>query len=88
MLLYWLNIRAFGALLPVSWRYAKHAGLVEADISAMIDLSVGRRIYVAQALYAISAVLCVFSTYWCIGFIMLAKLNYVFGPRIVVLGRI
>src|SRR5271168_2194615 len=40
LLLYWLNIFAFGALLLASWRYAKHAGLVEADVSAMINLSV------------------------------------------------
>jgi uncharacterized membrane protein len=88
LLLYWLNILAFGALLLASWRYAKHAGLVEAEISAMIDLSVERRIFVAQALYACGAVLCVFSTYWSIGFIMLVQLNYVLGPRIGVLGRI
>jgi uncharacterized membrane protein len=88
LLLYWLNILAFGALLLASWRYAKHAGLVEADIAAMIDLSVERRIFVAQALYAFGAVLCVFNTYWGIGFIMLVQLNYVLGPRIGVLVRI
>ncbi len=88
LLLYWLNIFAFGAVLLVSWRYAKHAGLLEADISATIDLSVERRIVVAQALYAFGAVLCVFSTYWSIGFIMLVQLNYVVGLRVGVLGRI
>jgi uncharacterized membrane protein len=88
LLLYWFNILAFGALLLASWRYAKHAGLVEAETSAMIDLSVERRIFIAQALYAFGAVLCVFSTYWSIGFIMLVQLNYVLGPRIGVLGRI
>jgi uncharacterized membrane protein len=88
LLLYWLNILAFGALLLASWRYAKHAGLVETDVSAMIDLSVERRIFVAQALYLFGAALCVFSTYWSIGFIILVQLNYVLGPRIGVLGRI
>jgi uncharacterized membrane protein len=88
LLLYWLNILAFGALLLASWRYAKHAGLVEADVSAMINLSVERRIFVAQALYAFGAALCLFSTYWSIGFIMLVQLNYVVGPRIGVLARI
>src|SRR3984885_4061633 len=39
LLVYWLNILAFGALLLASWRYAKRAGLVEAEVSAMIDLS-------------------------------------------------
>jgi uncharacterized membrane protein len=88
LLLYWLNILLFGTLLLASWRYAKHAGLVEADVSASIDLSVERRIFVAQALYALGAALCVFSTYWSIGFIILVQLNYVIGPRIGVLGRI
>jgi uncharacterized membrane protein len=88
LLVYWLNILAFGALLLASWRYAKHAGLVEADVSAMINLSVERRIFVAQALYAFGAALCLFSTYWSIGFIMLVQLNYVVGPRIGVLARI
>lgn len=88
LLLYWVNILAFGALLLGSWRYAKYAGLVEADVSAMINLSVERRIFVAQALYAFGAALCLFSTYWSIGFIMLVQLNYVVGPRIGVLARI
>jgi TMEM175 potassium channel family protein len=88
LLVYWLNILAFGALLLASWRYAKHAGLVEADVSAMINLSVERRIFVAQALYAFGAALCLFSTYCSIGFIMLVQLNYVVGPRIGVLARI
>ena len=85
VLLYWMNILAFGALLLASWRYAKHAGLVEADVSAMIDLSVQRRIYVA---YALGAALGVGNTYWSIGFIILVQLNYVVGPRIGVLARI
>jgi uncharacterized membrane protein len=88
LLLYWLNILAFGALLLASWRYAKHAGLVEADVSAMINLSVEQRIFVAQALYAFGVALCLFSTYWSIGFIMLVQLNHVVGPRIGVLARI
>jgi uncharacterized membrane protein len=88
LLLYWLNILAFGALLLASWRYAKYAGLVETDVATMIDLSVERRIFVAQALYLFGATLCVFSTYWSIGFIILVQLNYVVGPRIGVLGRI
>ena len=88
LLVYWMNILAFGALLLASWRYAKHAGLVQADVSAMIDLSVERRIFIAQALYAFGAALCLFSTFWSIGFIILVQLNYVVGPRIGVLAQI
>jgi uncharacterized membrane protein len=88
LLLYWLNILAFGALLFASWRYAMHAGLVETEISAVIGRSVERRICIAQALYAFGAALCLFSTYWSIGFIMLVQLLYVVGPRTGVLSRI
>ena len=54
----------------------------------MINLSVERRVFVAQAPYAVGAALCLFSTYWSIGFILLVQLNYVVGPRIGVLARI
>jgi uncharacterized membrane protein len=88
LLLYWLNILALGAVLYASWRYAMRAGLVEADLSAMIDRSVERRIIIAQALYAFGAALCLFSTYWSIGFIILVQLIYVVGPRRGILSRI
>ena len=54
----------------------------------MVHASVERRIVIAQALYAFGAMLCLFSTYWSIGFIVIVQLNYVIGPRIGVLGRI
>jgi uncharacterized membrane protein len=93
LLQYWLNIVALGGLLYASWRYTMHAGLVEADVSAVIDRSVARRIYVAQALYAFGAALCFVNTYWSIGFIIVVQLNYVVvnyvvGPRVGVLARI
>jgi len=88
LLLYWLNIVALGAVLLVSWRYAMGARLVEPDISAVIDRSVLRRIYVAQGLYAFGAALCLFSTYWSIGFIMTVQMIYVAGPRTGILSRI
>lgn len=88
LLLYWLNILALGALLFASWRYAMHSGLVKADISAAIDRSVERRIYIAQALYAFGAALCLFSTYWSIGFIIMVQMIYVVGPRTGILSRI
>jgi uncharacterized membrane protein len=88
LLLYWLNILALGVVLYTSWRYAMRSGLVEADLSAMIDRSVDRRIIIAQALYAIGAALCLFSTYWSIGFIILVQMIYVIGPRRGILSRI
>ena len=40
------------------------------------------RIVIAQALYAFGASLCVISTYWSIGFIVLVQLNYAIAPRL------
>ena len=87
LLLYWLNIFAFGAILFVSWRYAIHAGLVEPDVSVAIDRSVLNRIVIAQALYAFGAALCFASTYWSIGFIISVQMIYVVGPRRGILSR-
>jgi uncharacterized membrane protein len=88
LLLYWVNIVALGGLLYASWRYAMRGGLVEAEISALIDRSVERRIYIAQALYAFGAALCFVSTYWSIGFIIVVQMIYVIGPRRGILSRI
>ena len=88
LVLYWLNIVALGALLWVSWRYAVRSGLVEPGVAEAVDRSVRRRIYIAQGLYAAGAALCLFSTYWSIGFIMLVQMIYVVGPRTGILSRI
>jgi uncharacterized membrane protein len=88
LLLYWLNVLVLGVALLVTWRYAKHAGLVKAEVMAVIDRSVERRIIIAQALYAFGASLCFFNTFWSIAFIIAVQLNYVIAPRIGVLGRI
>jgi hypothetical protein len=58
------------------------------NLSTVIDRSVERRIVIAQALYAFGAFMCVFNTYWSIGFIILVQLNYVIGPRVGILARI
>jgi len=68
-------------LLWCSWRYARHAGLVSGEADTVIACNIERRIIVAQSLYAIGALLCVFDTYVCLGFIALVQLNYVIGPR-------
>jgi uncharacterized membrane protein len=75
---YWLNILLLGSVLLLSWRLARRRGLVAADLadsSAVIE----KRIIVAQALYALGAALCVFSTGWSLGFIVLLQLNYAVG---------
>ncbi len=87
LLLYWANILLLGLILYVSWRYAARAGLVESD-SDEVRCAIERRILIAQSLYAFGAFLCVFNTYWSIGFIVLVQLNYGIAPRIWPLSRL
>jgi uncharacterized membrane protein len=76
LLCYWVNIAAPGAILFVSWRYARRAGLVRKEMTAEICRAVERRIVVAQSLYAVG-----------IGFIVLAQLNFALAPRIPILSK-
>jgi uncharacterized membrane protein len=80
LLLYWANILLLGLILDVSWRYADHSGLVQ-DSSHEVRCAIERRILIAQSLYAFGAFLCIFNTYWGIGFIVLVQLNYAIAPR-------
>jgi uncharacterized membrane protein len=88
VIVYWLNIVLLGGLLLVGWRYARRAGLVSGEADTEIACHIERRIVIAQSLYAVGALLCVFDTYLSLGFIALVQLNYVFAPRIGVLARI
>jgi uncharacterized membrane protein len=81
LLVYWSNIVLLGAILYGSWGYALRAGLVKDDLPADVPAAICRRIKIAQALYAIGALLCVINTYWSIGFILLVQLNYAVAPR-------
>ncbi len=65
-----------------SWGYAIPARLVKDDIPEDVPASICRRIVIGQSLYAFGALLCVFSTYWSIAFIVLVQLNYAIAPRI------
>jgi uncharacterized membrane protein len=82
LVLYWLNILVLGLALIWSWRYAARAGLVKPDAPEAINKAVMGRIVVAQILYALGAGLCLISTYWSIGFIVLVQLNYAVAPRL------
>jgi uncharacterized membrane protein len=88
LIVYWLNILLMGIGLYVSWAYACRADLVKDGTPAEVKAAVERRIRIAQSLYAFGAVLCVFNTYWSIGFIVLVQLNYVLAPRIRFLYRL
>jgi uncharacterized membrane protein len=80
LIVYWSNILLLGVILFVSWRYAKRAGLLDEGATVEIGKSVEGRIAIAQALYAFGALLCIFSTYWSIAFIVLVQLNYAIAP--------
>jgi uncharacterized membrane protein len=82
LIAYWANIFLLGVLLLAAWRMSRRFDLVKPDLPPDIDGAIYRRIIVAQVLYAVGALLCVFSTYWSIGFIVLLQLNYALAPRI------
>ena len=88
LLLYWLNIVVFGVILYGAWSYALHAALLREDLPPGASHAIKRRIVVAQALYALGALLCVVSTYASIAFIVAVQLNFAIAPRIPVLSRI
>jgi hypothetical protein len=75
-----VNILLSGSTLYFSWLCALGTGLVKHDLPPEVSLAVKRRIVVAQSLYAFGALLCVFSTYWSIAFIVLVQLSVVIAP--------
>jgi uncharacterized membrane protein len=80
VIVYWLNILLFGILLYASWGRATRAGLVKEDLALSTRAAICRRIIFGQALYGFGALLCFFSTYLSIGFIILVQLNYAIAP--------
>jgi uncharacterized membrane protein len=88
LLVYWANIFILGTTLFAGWRYAVHAQLVKKELSADFAAAIERRIIIAQTLYAVGALLCLFNTYWSIGFILLVQINYAIAPRSGPLSRL
>jgi uncharacterized membrane protein len=82
LVIYWLNILLLGSVLYVSWVCAVNSGLVKEDLPKPVSTAIKRRILIAQALYGFGALLCLFNTYWSIGFIVLVQLNYAIAPRL------
>ena len=80
LLVYWVNMLALGGMLYWSWAYANHSKLVKAELPADVTAAICRRIVIAQSLYGLGALLCVFGTRWSILFIVLVQLNYVLAP--------
>jgi uncharacterized membrane protein len=82
LLVYWFNIFLLGLSLYLSWTCAAGSGLVKSDMLPEITVAIQRRIVIAQSLYALGALLCIFNTYWSIAFIVLVQLNYAVAPRL------
>jgi len=83
LLVYWFNLLLLGGSLYLSWNCALGSGLVKPDLPPEVSAAIKRRIRIAQPLYAFGALLCVFNTYWSIGFIIMVQLFYALGPRVV-----
>lgn len=81
LVLYWLNILALGAVLLASWRLAMRRGLVTEEARGRTR-AIERRIIAAQGLYAAGAALCIISTSWSLGFIILVQLQYALAPSV------
>ena len=82
LVVYWFNILMLGVMLFCTWQYAKHAKLLKEVVTEDVDQATKRRIVVAQALYAVGALLCLINTYVSIVVIVLIQLNYIIAPRI------
>jgi uncharacterized membrane protein len=88
LLVYWFNILLLGLLLLLCWGRATKAGVVRDELTPEFHTAMRRRIIGAQTLYALGALLCIFSTYASIAFIVLVQLNFAVAPRIRWLSRI
>ncbi len=81
LLIYWANILVLGMLLYASLAYACRAKLLKEDVTDDIARALQWRIIIAQAWYAVGALLCIVNTYWSIGFIVIVQLWYAVAPR-------
>jgi len=81
LLVYWANLLVLGLLIGASLYRARHFGLLKEKMSRDIHVAIVRRVAIAQALYAFGAMLCVFSNWWSIGFIVTVQLIYAIAPR-------
>lgn len=81
LLWYWANILLLGAALYLTWLCAEQQHLLKPDIPPEAPAAIKRRIVIAQCLYAVGALLCLWSTYASIAWIVFVQLNYVLaGP--------
>ncbi len=82
VLVYWLNILAPGALLYAGWKYVSRHDMIEPDTPPEVRAAICTRVFIAQSLYAIGAVLSIFGSLWSVAFIFAVQLNYALAPRL------
>jgi uncharacterized membrane protein len=87
-LVYWANVLLCGFILLACASYAQRAGLVKADAPEHFAQAFRRRVLIAQALYALGAILGLINIPLGIGFIVLVQLNYAIAPRLPVLFKL
>ena len=80
LLIYWFNIFLLGAEVLAGWTYAVRRKLIKDDAPKELSRAMYGRVIIAQLLYGFGAALCVFDTYWSIGFIVAVQLYYAFAP--------
>jgi uncharacterized membrane protein len=87
-LIYWLNILLAGVCIHATWSYSERAGLVRDDAPPEVSRAIRRRVVVAQALYALGALVGLISTPLGIVLIIAIQLNYAIAPRLPFLSRL
>ena len=80
LLIYWFNIFLLGAEVLAGWTYAVRRKLIKDDAPKELSRAMYGRVIIAQLLYGFGAALCVFDTFWSIGFIVAVQLYYAFAP--------
>ncbi len=87
-LIYWANIFLAGASIYATWAYAERAKLIREDAHADVSRAIRRRIFVAQSLYGVGAVVGLLNVPLGIALIILIQLNYAVGPKLPILSRL
>ena len=88
LVVYWANIAALGLIIAAQIYRARHFGLLKPDLPPAHVAALLRRVAIAQGLYAFGALLCIFSNWWSIGFIVVVQLIYAVAPRRGFLARL
>ena len=74
--LYWLNIFLAGLAVFLHWNYACKANLLDDSATEEVFRAIQKRIYIAQTLYLVAALLCFINTYLSVAMTILIQLNY------------